>query len=291
MNRYFNFIFDEQLKKKYSSIFDTEDANKYDIIFISSHADQYLLEEIAKSFKNLRSLIVEKMGVTEDNEYYYLFFQKQGEPIEAREVDLKEDFEKYEFGFTVGSEIRDFHDASPTAKCGNWSKEYETKINQIFHEYGIQEYRGTQDYIFMDRLSQSKSLLRERQSKVLFLYQNLEEIYIDKNGKFNLFKNAVLTCADPFYIFRNINHTGLEKEEYCAGLIDGYFKGDTPNLFFKYLALYTITDMLYEIIERENSLNGDSIKKVFEELSLYYGDFSEIKPKWYIHCREKLLNN
>lgn len=285
MNKYFDFIFDEQLKKKYSENFDPEDLNKYDIVFISSHADQYLLEEIVKSFKKLRSLPIEKMGVTEDNEYYYLFCQKQGESAEATE-----DFEKYEFGFTVGSDIRDLHALAPTAVCGNWAKEYETKINQIFHEYGIQEYRGIQDYIFMDRLSQSKSLLKERQSKTLLLYGSPDEITIDQQGKFNLLKNACLTCADPYYLFRNINHTGLEKEEFCTGLIDGYFKGETPNLFFKYLALYTITDMLYGILEKENRLSKESLVKAFDELTLYYEDFSDIKPKWYTHCREKLLN-
>lgn len=283
-NNYSNFIYDYNLKKKYFHDIDPIAEKKYDIVFISSMAEGFRLDEFQETIKNIKSADIEKAGLTEDGSYYYLFCRKVGDPIA-----VSEDFEEYEIGFTIGSDLRKYHDATSLADTSSWTKEYETKINQIFHEYGIQDYHGANDYIILDLLTQTKNLLKDRDNIKHLIYENLDDIEVGENGQYNLIKHASFSNSDPFYVFHNINKTGVKNGAYAAGLIDGYFKGDTPNLFFKYLVMYTLTDAFYEIIADKKSLPEEAFKKTMEELKVYYDDFSEIKPKWYLSCRKNLM--
>ncbi|MDO5649711.1 MAG: hypothetical protein Q4G11_03815 [Gallicola sp.] len=285
MTNYFSgFIYDDGLKKKYFQDMKPYTEEKYDIVFISTIGEYFDLQVFAEGFKNIKSVCIEKAGTTSDGEYFFLISPKIGETMET-----EEDYEKYEVGFSIGSDLRDYHNTAPVLKMSPWPKEYETKINHIFHEYGIQKYRGAEDYIILDVLNQTKHLLKDRENIQHILYKDLETITVGKNGKYNPLKDAYLSLSDPYYVFHNINQTGIKSGAYGAGLIDGYFKGDTPNLFFKYLAMYTLTDALYGVISEKKSLPEHDFKKVMKEMKSYYGDFSEIIPGWYKRSRNKLL--
>lgn len=286
MSNYFSeFIYDDGLKKKYFQGMKSCNEEKYDIVFISTMAKHFDPQILAEGFKKIKSVCIEKTGTTADGKYFFLISPEIGETME-----LEEDYEKYEVGFSIGSDLRDYHNTVPALKKSPWPKEYEIKINRIFHEYGIQKYRGAEDYIILDILNQTKQLLKGREHIYHILYKDLDKITVGKNGKYNPLKGAYFSLSDPYYLFHNINQTGIKNGAYAAGLIDGYFKGDTPNLFFKYLALYTLTDALYAVISEKKSLPEHDFKKVMKEMKFYYGDFSEIIPGWYKISRNKLLD-
>lgn len=196
--------------------------------------------------------------------------------------------EQYEMGKKIGSFLKKFHKTNFEKNNCAWSKIYNYKIDLVIHEYGIGEYRGSQDYILLDYLEDNRYLLNERESTNILYLKSFTDIYISKNGEidFDVFDKSYI--ADPFFEFRNINLSNHNIEYFVLGILKAYFGEYVPRSFFKILALYTIVEAWGEIFKSRQDIDIEVMNLKTEEIISYYDEFSTIKPLWYEKALEEL---
>lgn len=198
------------------------------------------------------------------------------------------DKDNYKLGYYIGETIRDYHELSKPIKNDNWVKNYGHKIRNIFHEYYLCDYIGKKDYILFDYVKQFSYLIKDREAIEIFSFNNIRDIPVDRKGKVYLFGVQGIVEADPFFEFKDININYYKDEAYSAGIIDGYFSGRPNRLFFKTIALYTITETFGTEFKKFDKVNCEVAKLKVQELSEYYDDFNTVYPNWYLEIKEKL---
>lgn len=282
MDKNLKFLIDPKILREYRMDLDNNSIECYDIVFISTIVDIEKLRKIKEISGKIRSKKIIDIKETSDGKYYILLIEKIDKVME-----LGDEIENYETGFLIGKDIRDYHDLQEESNDNQWPSDYLFKIDHLYHEYGIRDYRGAKDYILIDILNSSKYLLKVCGSKEILIYDDMKNLQVDAKSGYNLLRNARIECVQPYYIFKDINETAKWNPEFATGLIDGYFKGDTPLLFFKYLAIYTITENMHRIVVCEDK-NDEAFYQETEKIIEIYNEFSDIRPIWYLDCRERL---
>lgn len=237
------------------------------------------LDELNLEFSN--AFIYEKVDVLDDSRCYILteFLN-----------DVKKDFEfkfSYEKGFEMGKFIRRFHNTFQSRSCVRWSKHYSYRINKVLHKYGLGNYRGEFDYIIFDFLDANKYLINERTSTTIVGLSSMEDIILDKSGRFKFLEDYKILRSDSYFEFLFFNSKNIENRSLLAGVIDGYFENRVPRTFFKLLAIYTIVERLYEVLDKEE-VDFEDLKLKIDEINEMYDKFSTIYPTWYLDVKNKI---
>lgn len=204
--------------------------------------------------------------------------------------DCKDNFNfeySYEKGFEIGKYIRQFHSTFQSRACGRWSKHYSYRINKVLHKYGLGSYRGEFDYIVFDFLDANKYLISERTSTTIIGISSIEDIIVDDTGRFKLLEDYKILRSDSYFEFITFNSKDVHNTDILTGIIDGYFGNRVPRTFFKLLAIYTIVERLYEVLDKDE-VDFDELKIKIEEINEIYDKFSTIYPIWYLDVKNRL---
>lgn len=264
-----------------------DDKEKYSIRFFPVNTFKSIedkKEKIDKLIEQGRKLYpILKVGLLEELELCYRITDYiNGKKRYDNEI------ENYELGYYIGDTIKSYHNLSKTIKNDNWVKNYNHKINNLFHEYYLCEYIGGKDYILLDYVEQYKNLIDDRETIEIFSFSDIRDIPVDDNGRIYLFGIQGIVEADPYFEFKDININYYKDEAYSAGIIDGYFGGKPSKLFFKTIALYTIVEALSKEFTHFSVVKCEVVKLKILELLGYYNDFDSIYPNWYMEIKNKL---
>lgn len=278
-----------EIRKKTDDIYivDVENDGKYSLRFFNIDTFNSVLDKKEKidtlisKGRNLYPIL--EVGKMEDiNLCYRITDEIEG----IKRYDSDE--ENYELGYYIGETIKDYHNLSKKILNDDWTRKYNHKINNIFHEYYLCEYIGEKDYILLDYVKENKYLIFDRKVIEIFSFNNIRDIPVDENGKIHLFGIQKIREADPFFEFKDININYYKDEAYSAGIIDGYFSGKASRMFFKTIALYTIVEALGEEFTCDNKVNCEVASLKTNELSSYYNDFENVYPNWYVEIKKKI---
>ena len=101
------------------------------------------------------------------------------------------------------------------------------------------------------------------------------EIYVIDFDRFDL--------GDPWEEFNHIVWSAQVSPSFSSGMIDGYFDGKVPDLFWKLLAIYIINNIVGALPRsvpygiEETAVMQNQAKEILE----WYDDMKQIIPSWY----------
>ncbi len=211
------------------------------------------------------------MGKVEDENQFFILSKK------AMKVSKKD----FDLGVKLGSFLREYHRFSEGGDPNLWEKRFGHRMVLFFHNYYLCNYTGPKDYILLDYLKDNKHLISDRDTVEFLGIDNLLDISLDDEGRLGNLKFLVEDRTDPYYQFKDLNLSKSKDWEYSRGLVQGYFNGKPPILFFKTLAVYSIVEYLYDDLEKQKSVDCESLRKKIDYLLELYEDFSKIYPRWY----------
>lgn len=229
------------------------------------------LKEIDSNYKN--DIFIEKF---EDTSYL----------IEIRPQDYKNflsDDEIIEVGRRIGDFIRNFHDDKVYDKA-LWHKLINNRINLLTYTYNMSPFKSERAYIIFDFLDKNKYILEDRKVTRILNFKSLDNIAIGKDLSFFIDSKNMTSFTDSFYEFRSFNKD-FDKLLLKYSILQGYFKGKIPRLFYRILAIYTIED----IISSKYSIDANAdIHEDLDRILDIYDNFESIKPRWIRNLEERL---
>lgn len=232
--------------------------------------------EMQKIVPNLNSLFLEK------DEQGNLYSVKK----ELEDHKETESFEnQYNKGRKVGEFLRQYHEKTKKGDERTWEKIYQYKIDLLYHEYSMRDFRGDKDYMIFDFIHGNRYLLENREISSILCIPSFSSIKIQKDLiDFPMFQKSYI--GDPVFEFWNMNLDYYKRKGYYYGILNGYYHGKIPRVFYKLLALYTVVEVL-DASYRKNKVSDTLFQLEMEELAKLYADFSTYKPKWVADCEEK----
>ena len=181
-----------------------------------------------------------------------------------------------QLGSEIGKILRKLHENSQINDDTTWSKIFNYKINNLIYNYSMTNFRGDKDYIVFDYIENNRYLIESRKLSNIYLFDNLESIYVDENN-LNFVSKNVSYMADSFFEFRKINEADEKNRIFYYSLLKSYFNGKIPRLFSRILAIYTILDILEPKLNGENDVD---LTGEFDRILSIYNDFDCIIPVW-----------
>lgn len=181
-----------------------------------------------------------------------------------------------QLGSEIGKILRKLHENSQINDDTTWSKIFNYKINNLIYNYSMTNFRGDKDYIVFDYIENNRYLIESRKLSNIYLFDNLESIYVDENN-LNFVSKNVSYMADSFFEFRKINEADEKNRIFYYSLLKSYFNGKIPRLFYRILAIYTILDILEPKLNGENDVD---LTGEFDRILSIYNDFDCIIPVW-----------
>lgn len=242
--------------------------------------EKFFKEEMGEFFPEIISFV--ELGKVRDQ----LYIIKE-EPINFLDKFSLE--EQLRAGNLFGKGLKKYHDKYLDLDSSNWQKIYQDRIYQLQHGYFLGDYRGIYDYIFLDYLNEHSYLLENRPTTRILNLDFLSELVVTKDFRFSFPKIQATQMADPFYEFKCINLHTKGREHFLKGILEGYFGGEIPRLFFRILILYTIVefwgkDFLWEEFWSRKNKTKDIIPNCQDnrarKIVQIYDDFSDIVPQW-----------
>lgn len=187
----------------------------------------------------------------------------------------------FNYGQRFGVFLQRYHQKGKREKSKIWVDVYNYKINSFLHAYGLGDYRGPKDYIFLDYIKRNRYLLDDCEVTHILYLSSFDRIHITSDGRFDfsVFNQSYL--ADPYFEFRHINLYQNGLEAFLYGILEGYFNGRVPRHFFKVLALYTIVEGWGENFIDKQETDVTVLNSKAEDLAYIYDDFSTVLPRWY----------
>lgn len=270
-----------------------------DYLIIEKNNKIYRLEKI--SHEEYTDYRIEKFFKEEFQEYFpdiipFVDLGKKGDQlyiIREKPENALDDMgtkDQLKAGKIFGKGLKKYHERYLNLDLSLWQEIYQDRIYQLQHGYFLGDYRGVYDYIFLDYLNNYSYLLERRPTTRILNLNFSRDLIVTKDFKFSFPKFQATQMADPYYEFRSLNLDTKGREYFLKGIVEGYFDGEIPRLFFRMLILYTIVefwgkDFLWEEFWSRKGRKKGAVSHCqnnrAEKIVSLYDDFSDIFPIWY----------
>lgn len=205
---------------------------------------------------------------------------------DAREAILTVSKEQqYTYGVEAGSILRKIHSLPVTEVREDWESFFNRKIDDKISKYKECPVQYESGHVFIDFLNENRELLKNRPQVLQhgdyhignFMIGEDREIYVIDFDRFDV--------GDPWEEFNRIVWSAQVSPAFASGMIDGYFDDKVPDLFWKLLAVYILSNLIGALPwaipygEEEVSVMQDQAKEILE----WYDDMKQIIPGWYMN--------
>ena len=225
-----------------------------------------------------------------DDEVYSLHEWIDGK--DARETILTVSKEQqYIYGVEAGRILRKIHSLPVTEVREDWESFFNQKIDDKIKKYKECPVQYENGQIFIDYLNVNRELLKDRPQVFQHGDYHIGNFIIGEDRKIYVIDFDRFDLGDPWEEFNRIVWSAQVSPSFASGMIDGYFDGKVPDLFWKLLAIYILSNLVGALpwavpygVE-EISVMQNQAKEILE----WYDDLKQIIPSW--NLIEKRLNN
>lgn len=277
--------------KKYCAV--TADGTKY-LLRISPEEKYEKLEKIFHIQQKLADLGVPmcmpiEIGRIEFgrcNEGVYTL-QSWIEGNDAEEVVPTLPFsEQYTLGLDAGQILKTIHSIPAPPDQVDWETRFNGKMDRkirMYRECPV-HFDGAEHIITY--LNANRHLLKDRPQSFQHGDYHIGNMMIE-NGKIVIIDFDRYDFGDPWEEFNRIVWCAQAAPAFASGIVDGYFDGDVPILFWRLLALYIGSNMLSSIPwaipfgQREI----DTMLNQAKDVLAWYDHMKNVVPTWYICAR------
>ena len=192
--------------------------------------------------------------------------------------------QQYTYGIEAGGILRKIHSIPVTEVLEDWEVFFNRKIDDKISKYKECPVQYVNGQIFIEFLNANRYLLKNRPQVFQhgdyhignFMIGEDREIYVIDFDRFDF--------GDPWEEFNRIVWSAQVSTSFACGMIDGYFDNKVPDLFWKLLAIYILSNLVGALPwavpygDKEISTMQNQAK----EILAWYDDMNRVVPSWYL---------
>jgi serine/threonine-protein kinase len=192
--------------------------------------------------------------------------------------------EQYMLGVKSGEILEKIHSVPFTPLSDNWDERYYSVIGpqlEAFRSEGI-PFEG--DSIILNYLESNRHLLRQRSQCQQHGDYHTGNMILSDTGNLSIIDWHTVDFegyGDPWYEF---NRIGVDFPAFASGQIDGYFKHEVPENFWKLLAYYLSASEITSIVWAKYFApeRTQSILKKNTDILCWFDNMKNPIPTWYL---------
>lgn len=219
----------------------------------------------------------------DDKKYFILLEWLEAHDAVTAIVDYSEQ-EQYQFGVRAGQYSKQIHQFSSTVEPrDDWDTLFNQKINKKLKMYENCELKYENDVLMLQRIEELRTKLSKVEQVVHHGDYHLGNMLIGDNQTLFIIDFDRHDIGDPWEEFNRLPFSYDVSPKFASGLVDGYFDGEVPCLFWEMLCLYISTNALSALAwammfgEEEIATMQRQTDSVFKQ----YENFRRVIPLWY----------
>ena len=161
---------------------------------------------------------------------------------------------------------------------------YNRKIDDKISKYKECPVQYENGQTFIEFLNANRELLKDRPQVFQHGDYHIGNFMIGEDGEIYVIDFDRFDLGDPWEEFNRIVWSAQVSPSFASGMIDGYFDHKVPDLFWKLLAIYILSNLVGALpwavpygVE-EIAVMQNQAKEILE----WYDDMKQIIPSWYL---------
>ena len=204
--------------------------------------------------------------------------------VDAEEwIPMQPDSMQYAYGLEAGRILKKIHSIPAPKTQEDWEIRFNRKIDQKIKNYQECPLRYEKDQPFLDYIQENRDLLKDRPQAYQHGDYHIGNMMVDPAGRLQIIDFNRHDFGDPWEEFNRIVWCAQASPLFASGMVNGYFDGDVPLMFWKLLALYiasnTLSSLYWAIPFGPAEVN--TMRKQAADILSWYDDMKTPVPSWY----------
>lgn len=192
---------------------------------------------------------------------------------------------QYELGLEAGQILAKIHQHSINSlpNYRDWPSYFNKKIDRNIRNYHNCGEQFKNAHQVINYLNTNRHLLLDRPQCFHHGDYHIGNMLLTPDNKIGVIDFNRLDYGDPWEEWNRMPWNTMESTLFSNGMLQGYFEGEPPQLFFELMALYIASNQLGGFAWAKGY--GESELKVMREQTKlvmgWYKDFRRVIPDWY----------
>lgn len=206
-----------------------------------------------------------------------------------RAIPTMSEARQYAYGLEAGRMLKKIHSIPAPAGQMDWETRFNRKIDRkiALYEACSLKFDGAQRMI--EYLNAHRGLLKGRPQCFQHGDYHVGNMMIDKGGRLVVIDFNRYDFGDPWEEFNRIVWCAQASPMFASGLVNGYFEGRPPMMFWRLLLLYissnTLSSLPWAIPFGQKEI--DTMVRQARMIMEWYENMKRVVPRWY--CGEMTL--
>lgn len=190
---------------------------------------------------------------------------------------------QYDLGCESGKILRKIHSIPAPDAQEDWEARFNRKMDRKIEGYLACPIKAEGGEKFIEYINSHRHLIKNRPQTFQHGDYHIGNMMIDAEGKLFVIDFNRFDFGDPWEEFNRIVWCAQKAPVFARGILDGYFGGNVPNVFFETLALYISSNALSSVYwavpfgEKEIGVMLNQVKDILT----WYDNMTTVIPKWY----------
>ena len=190
---------------------------------------------------------------------------------------------QYELGVDAGEILSKIHSNNSVEKTEDWSVRYNRKIENKIALYNSCEIKIPNDKKIIEYILNNRNLLLGRPTCFQHGDYHIGNMILSDDNKVSIIDFNRFDFGDPWEEFNRITFSAIKSPAFAKGIVDGYFKNNVPDYFFRLSTLYICVNMLaafpWAIPYGKQEI--DFMLNMIEQTMRWYDGMKSYLPMWY----------
>ncbi len=191
--------------------------------------------------------------------------------------------QQYAYGVEAGRILRKIHAIPAPETQEDWESRFNRKIDRKIKLYMECPLKYEGGNVFIDYIHQNRYLLKGRPQAYQHGDYHIGNMMLDTEGKLYIIDFNRNDYGDPWEEFNRIVWCAQKSSFFASGMVNGYFDGTVPMLFWQLLALYissnTLSSLPWAIPFGQEEVN--TMRRQAAEVLAWYDNLQNPVPTWY----------
>ena len=190
---------------------------------------------------------------------------------------------QYRYGVEAGRMLKKLHTLPAPTDAPDWELRFNVKIDRKIAMYCGCPMKFEKGDLLLNYLAENRHLLANRPQSYQHGDYHTGNMMIGRDGNLYIIDFDRDDYGDPWEEFNRIVWCAQDAPEMARGMVDGYFDGTVPELFWRLLLLYISSNTLGSL-PWAIPYGTEQVKVMTDQwadIRRWYDDFRRIIPSWY----------